>query len=115
MEQPGGVGALQFPSVMTRSFLEGYPIPRGALDVILHTRRLRERGGGVPQAPQNAGIGWDVLPQNVGCHMLSHLLWWHVQSSLRMTLITHQTQQLTVRLPPLFLFAEHPYSTQAVV
>jgi hypothetical protein len=71
-----------------------------------------QKGGGVPQAPQNAGIGRDVLPQTVGCHMLSHLLWWHVHSSLRMTLITYQTQRLAFRPPPLFQFAEHPYSTR---
>jgi hypothetical protein len=71
MEQPGGVGALLCISAAVsfsngRLVEEGYPIPRGALDASLHTRRLRERGGGVPQAPQNAGIGRDVLPQNVG-------------------------------------------------
>jgi hypothetical protein len=29
-----------------RLVVEGYPIPRGALGASLHTRRLRERGGG---------------------------------------------------------------------
>jgi hypothetical protein len=72
MEQPGMVGALLWNGAAA-SFgdgglaVEGYPTPRGALDASLHTRRLRERGEGVSQAPQNADIGRDVLPQNVGC------------------------------------------------
>jgi hypothetical protein len=69
--QPGGVGALLWNGAAVsfsdgRLEVEGYLIPRGALDARLHTRRLREREGGVPQAPQDAGIGRDVLPQNVG-------------------------------------------------
>jgi hypothetical protein len=35
-------------------------------------------------------------------------------SALQSALITYQTQQLPVRPPPQFLFAGHPYSTQAV-
>jgi hypothetical protein len=71
VEQPGGVGVLLWNGAAVsfsdgRLVVEGYPIPRGALDASLHTRRLRKRGGGMPQAPQNAGIGRDVLPQNVG-------------------------------------------------
>jgi hypothetical protein len=71
MEQPGGVGALLWNGAAVsfsdgRLEVEGYPIPRGALVASLHTRCLRERGGGVPQAPQNAGIRRDVLPQSVG-------------------------------------------------
>jgi hypothetical protein len=37
-----------------------------------------------------------------------------LHSSFRLTLITCQTQQLSVRPPPLFLFAEYPHSTQAM-
>jgi hypothetical protein len=70
MEQPGGIGALLWNGAAVffsdgRLVVEGYPLPRGELDASLLTRRLRDRGGGVPQAPQNAGIGRDVLPQNV--------------------------------------------------
>jgi hypothetical protein len=51
MEQPGGVGALLWNDAALsfsddRLVVEGYPIPRGALDASLHTRRLRKRGGG---------------------------------------------------------------------
>jgi hypothetical protein len=68
MEQPGGVGALLWNGAAVsfnngKLVVEGYPIPRGALEASLYTRRLRESGGGVPP---NAGIGRDVLPQNVG-------------------------------------------------
>jgi hypothetical protein len=75
----GGLGALHWNGAAVsfidgRLVVKGYPIPREALDASLHTRRLCEIGGVVPQAPQNAGIGRDVLPQNVGCHVLSQLL-----------------------------------------
>jgi hypothetical protein len=51
MEQPGGVGALPWNGAAVslsvgRLVVEGYPIPRGALDTSLHTRRLCKRGGG---------------------------------------------------------------------
>jgi hypothetical protein len=84
MEQPGRIGALHWNGVAVsfsdgRLEVDGYPIPREALVASLHTRRPRKTRG-ESQAPQNAGIGRDVLPQNVGCHVLSHLIWWHVQS-----------------------------------
>jgi hypothetical protein len=49
MEQPGGVGALLWNGAAVsfgRLVVEGYTIPRGALDASLQTRRLHERGGG---------------------------------------------------------------------
>jgi hypothetical protein len=50
MEQPGGVGALLWNGASVsfsngRLVVEGYPIPRGALDASLQTRLLCERGG----------------------------------------------------------------------
>jgi hypothetical protein len=118
MKQPGGAGALHccFSSSDSRLVVESYLKPRDALDASLHTRRVRVKSGGsATRAAEPAGIGMDEIPHNLGCHVLSHLLWWHVHSSLRLTLITYQAQQLPVRPPPLFLFAEHPCSTQAVV
>jgi hypothetical protein len=66
MEQTGGVRALHWNGATVsfsdgRLVAEGYPILSETLDASLHTRRLRKRGGEVSQAPQNAGIGRDVI------------------------------------------------------
>jgi hypothetical protein len=71
MEQPWVLGALLWNGAAVsfsdgRLVVEGYPIPREALVASQHTRRKKREGGGGATSPQNADIGGDVLPQNVG-------------------------------------------------
>jgi hypothetical protein len=74
----GGVGAQHrnvaaFSSSAGRLVVEGYPIsephwmvPRAALDASLHPPGLPDKSGGsATNTAQPAGIGRDVLPQNV--------------------------------------------------
>jgi hypothetical protein len=122
MEQPGGVGhcigtVLQFPAVMADWQQKAAPSSEEHWLPACTPITFAKEWGSATRAAEPAGIGRDALPQNVGGHVLSHLLWWPVHSShpSRLTLITHQTQQLPVRPPHLFLFAEFSYFTQAVV
>jgi hypothetical protein len=125
MKQPGGVGALHWngaPFFFSdgRLVVENYPIPCEALDASLHTRGFGERVGGVPQVPQNqqalggmcflkCGLPLAVASPLVACTLTV------AQFASADTMTTYQTQQLPVRIPPLVLFAEHLYITQAVV
>jgi hypothetical protein len=91
---------MQLPSVMA---VAGYIIPREALDAMpAYSSASQKNGGNTTSTAEPAGIGRDVLLQNVSCHVLSHLVGWHVHNSLR--LIDNRTD---TRPPSLFLFAKH--------
>jgi hypothetical protein len=87
--------------------VEGYPIPREALEASLHTRRLRKRGEEVHKRHRTQALG--------GMCFLRMLAATCFRISFGGMYRACQTQQLPVRPPTLLLFAEHPYSTLAVV